>query len=315
MKEEIKLKLRALSHRSRIFSVVYRKASELKDRRYSVMSDEEYVKMLYQKKTGHALDLDNPEGFNAKLQWLKLYNHNPIYTTMVDKVLVKDYVAERIGAEHVIPTLKVWDKPSQIDFYQLPDQFVLKCNHNSGAGMTICVDKSKLNLAQTRRNLQAGLKNNSYLAGREWPYKNVQKKVFAETFMKDDSTGALVDYKFYCFNGEPRFLYVGLANYHDGKKNDELTYLTLDWKTAPFYRTDHKPFPYEIEKPAKYEQMLEISSELSHGIPFVRVDLYHINGKVYFSEFTFFPGGGFNEFKPYDWERKIGSWVDLSLVK
>lgn len=315
MKQEFKRKLREFSYRSNAFSAIYHIASDLKTRRYANMPDEEYLKMMFKIKTGNVLNLDNPVGFNEKLQWLKLYNRRPEYTIMVDKVLAKELVAGILGKEYIIPTLGVWSNPDDINFEKLPNQFVLKCNHNSGGGMCICTDKTSLNIERIKRNLLKGLKSNSFLASREWPYKNVSRKVLAEEFMKDNNNKSLVDYKFYCFHGKPRFLYVGLANYHDGKKNDELTYLDLEWNPAPFYRTDHKPFPYVLERPGKFDEMLLLATKLAEGIPFVRVDLYYINGKVYFSEFTFFPGGGFNEFKPYGWEKTIGSWIDLSLVK
>lgn len=315
MKNELKIRLRTLSHKSKAFSAIYHKASDLKNKRYASMSDEEYLKMVFKKKTGRELNLVNPQGFNEKLQWLKLYNRRPEYTVMVNKVLAKEFVAKIIGSEYIIPTLGVWNNPHEIDFDNLPDQFVLKCNHNSGGGMCICTDKTNLDIELTKRELLKGLKSDSFLASREWPYKDVPRKILAEKYMEDKKMKSLVDYKFYCFNGRPMFLYVALANYHDGKKNDELSYMSLDWSPAEFYRMDHKPFPFAIEKPEKFNEMLKIAAELSKGIPFVRVDLYCINGNIYFSEFTFSPGGGFNEFRPYEWERKIGSWIDLSLVK
>ncbi len=313
--KELKSKLFELSRKSRIVYSLYSKASEIKTKRYSSLSDEKYIKMMFKKSTGKDLNLENPIGFNEKIQWLKLYNRRPEYTVMVDKVLAKEYVSERIGERYVIPTLGVWDSPDEIDFQRLPNCFVLKCNHNSGGGMCICTDKAKLNIKKTNKDLKKGLKSDSFLASREWPYKNVKRKILAEVYMTDGITECLIDYKFYCFNGTPKFLYVALANYHDGKKNDELSYYNLDWSPTEFYRTDHKPFPLSISKPEKLSEMINIASELSKGIPFVRVDLYYIKGEIYFSEFTFSPGGGFNEFKPYEWEKRIGSWIDLSLVE
>ncbi len=315
MNKELKIKIRNISNRSKVLSELYELASELKDKINARMSDEEYLKIMFKKKTGKELNLHDPKGFNEKLQWLKLYNRKPEYTIMVDKVLAKEYVSQIIGSEHIIPTLGVWSDADEIDIDNLPQQFVLKCNHNSGSGMYICTDKSKMNIKQIRRSLNKGLKSDSFYASREWPYKNVPRRILAEQYMVDQNSKSLIDYKFYCFNGNPRFLYIALANYTNGKKNDVLSYINLDWTPAPFFRTDHNPFPYSLNKPDKFDEMITIAAKLSEGIPFVRVDLYYINGQVYFSEYTFSPGGGFNEFKPYEWEREIGSWIDLSQVK
>lgn len=176
MKNEFKIKLRTLSHKSNLFFAIYRKASDLKSKRYSNMADEDYLKMVFKNKTGKELNLVDPEGFNEKLQWLKLYNRRREYTVMVDKVRAKELVAGKIGAEYVIPTLGVWNNPDEIDFESLPKQFVLKCNHNSGGGMCICTDKDKLNIGRTKRQLYKGLKSDSFLASREWPYKDVPRK-------------------------------------------------------------------------------------------------------------------------------------------
>ena len=311
---QLKSMLRALSHKSSLFSRIYSHASELKNKWYATWSDEDYLKMLFKKKTGRELNLENPVGFCEKIQWLKLHNRKPQYTMMVDKVLAKEFVAGVIGSEYVIPTLNVWNNADEIDFNALPNEFVLKCNHNSGGGMCICTDKANLDIKWVRYDLARGLESDSYLPSREWPYKNVARKILAEKYMSEDGREQLVDYKFYCFNGTPKFLYVALANYRNGQKNAEVSFRLFDWALAPFYIRGHNPFPYAIEKPEKFDEMIQIAGELSKGIPFVRVDLYYIDGKIYFSEFTFSPGGGLNEFEPYEWEKEIGSWLDLSLV-
>lgn len=424
------------------------------------MSDEEFLRKKWRVEMGTELDLEHPRTFNEKLQWLKLYDRRPEYTTMVDKVAVKDYVANIIGKEHIIPTLGVWEDPDEIDFDALPDQFVLKCNHNSGTGMCICRDKSKLNVKKVKAGLRKGLKEDFYLINREWPYKNVPRKILAEQYMVDESgtelkdykvfnfngepkfievdfdrfkkhkrnlysivwdqiegeiefppdkervidtpkklaemleiaeklsagiphvrtdfysvddkiffgeltffhgsgyekfrpdgldlqlgswvniiygggvflhkdnmflhvteaeetvsaaprAEGLIDYKFYCFNGEPKFLYIGFANIINGRKNDLLTYLNLDWSAAPFYRTDYGNLEIVPEKPTNYDEMLSVATKLSQGIPFVRVDLYNISGQIYFSEITFSPGSGYGIFSPFRWERELGAWLYL----
>lgn len=271
------------------------------------MDDKSYLEKVFRIEFGRGMDLNNPRTFNEKIQWLKIYNHNPEYTMMVDKIEVRKYIEKTIGEEYLIPCLGIWDSAEDIDFDALPNQFVLKCNHNSGTGMCICKDKTKIDFKKVQNGLDKGLRENFYLHAREWPYKNVKRRIIAEQFMGNN----LIDYKFYCFNGEPKFLYVALANITDGKKDDLLSFYTLDWKPAPFYRKDHKPFPYKINKPDSLDEMLNIARILSEDIPFVRVDLYEVEGKIFFSELTFSPGGGFGQFYPQIWEEKIGGWLEL----
>ena len=275
-----------------------------------LLPDRIYLQLVYHYHTGKWINFRTPKGFNEKIQWLKLHDHRPEYTTMVDKLLAKEYVGKIVGQKYIVPTLKVWDDPSEIDFDTLPDQFVLKCNHDSG-GVVICRDKSVFDRKAAIKKLSARLKKNAYWQGREWPYKNVEKKVFAEEFMADDTNKELIDYKFYCFDGKPQFLYCSYAAFKNGSKHDQLTFFDLDMNPAPFHRTDHDPFPDPIKKPENFDEMIELCQKLSKGIPFVRVDLYNINKQVYFSEFTFSPGSGYGIFSPEEWERKIGDMVVL----
>ena len=171
------------------------------------MPDKPYLELMYWVNMDRKLDLKNPKTFNEKLQWLKLYNRRPEYTMMADKVLVRDYIAKTLGPEYLIPLLGVWDDPDEIDFDKLPDRFVLKCNHNSGLGMCICKDKSKLDIEKVRADLREGLKQDYYLTGREWPYKDIPRKILCEQYMEDASL-ELKDYKFFCFNGVPRYCQV-----------------------------------------------------------------------------------------------------------
>lgn len=280
------------------------------------MSDEQWIKTMWRVRTGRNINLENPRGFNEKLNWIKLYDRNPQYTNMVDKYLVRDYIRDTIGEDYLFPLLGVWDNANDINFESLPNEFVLKCNHNSGEGMCVCKDKSVLNTEEVRKKIQIALGKNYYLSEREWPYKNVQPKVICEKFMKDNSpanhTGTLIDYKFHCFNGEPKFLYVGVDDISEGSKGElKLSFLDMNWETPEYYRKDHKPMPIKVDKPKTFDEMVYVARKLSKGIPFVRVDLYSIDDKVYFSEFTFFPGGGFGFFSPEKWENLIGDWIEL----
>lgn len=275
---------------------------------YDRMDDEKYLKKLYKANFGKELDLENPKTFNEKLQWLKLYDRKPEYTMMVDKYKVRKYIAERLGEEYLIPLLGVWDDPEEIDFDKLPNQFVLKCNHNSGLGMCICKDKSKLDIKKVKAELKKGLKQDYYLHGREWPYKNVKRKIICEKYMTDDSSDELKDYKFMCFGGEVKCSFVCSERFSkDGLK---VTFYDRDWNVMPFER--HYPkSSVPIEKPENYDKMIEFSEKLSSKLPFARMDFYETGGRLYFGEITFFPGSGLEEFEPDEWDEKIGEWINL----
>lgn len=275
---------------------------------YDNLSDIDFLKKSYLANMKKNLDIINPKTFNEKLQWLKLYDHRPEYTMMVDKYLVKEYVAGLIGEEHIIPTIGVWDDVNQINFERLPEQFVLKCNHNSGLGMYICNDKCKMNIEKVMKQLKEGLKQDYYLTGREWPYKNVVRKIIAETYMSDES-GQLIDYKVHCFNGEPRFILVCKDRFKESGLTED--FYTSDWTFMPMKRQNIPQSKERIEKPDALEEILNYARVLSKNIPFVRVDFYVINERVYFSELTFFPASGFKKFEPESWDDKLGSWLQL----
>lgn len=276
---------------------------------YDSMSDENFLKRKFNCVFGYNLDLNNPVTFNEKLQWLKLYNHNPQYTMLVDKYKVRSYVAEVLGEEYLIPLLGVWDTVEKIDFNQLPNKFVLKCNHNSGLGMCICKDKSKLNIKKVKKELRKGLKENYYLNGREWPYKNVPKRIIAEEYMENGTEQeGLNDYKFYCFDGKMKMVMINSDRFSDKPlKADyfdrEYRHLDLTWGPQ---QADYIP-----KKPEKFEEMCLIAEKLSKGIPHVRVDLYLSNGKIYFGELTFFDGSGFDRIVPEQWDHKLGNMIKL----
>ena len=276
---------------------------------YDKMSDEEYLKRKYKAIMGKELDLLHPQTFNEKLQWLKLYDRKPEYTMMVDKYRVREYIAEKIGEEYLIPLLGVWDDPDEIDFDALPNQFVLKCNHNSGLGMCICKDKSKLDIKKVKRELRKGMAQDYYLTGREWPYKNVPRKIICEKYMTDEFADSLTDYKFYCFEGKVKS--VGIYQNRNTGKATTVDYFNRDfeWQDFNWGYPHAETFPI---KPQKFENMVELAEALSKGFKELRVDLYLCGDKIYFGELTFFDGSGFENFYPESVDQKWGEWIKLS---
>jgi len=268
------------------------------------IDDEKYLKKRYKYAFKRELDLDNPKTFEAKLQWLKLYDRNPLYTELVDKLKVKDFVSEKVGEEYTIPTLGVWENFDDIDFDSLPEKFVLKCNHNSG-GFIVCDDKSKLDRIKTKKFLNKNLKINFFYHGREWPYKNVKPLIIAEKFLGTE----LIDYKFFCFNGEVKMLHTCT----DREKGDLcIDFFDLDWNHLELKRKGCKNAKITPEKPKNFEKMIEIAKVLSEGKKFSRIDFYEVEGKLYFGEITFYPACGFKEFEPDEWNLKLGEMLDLS---
>lgn len=274
------------------------------------MDDEKYLRIIYKARLHKKLNLDNPKTFNEKLQWLKLHDRNPLYSQLVDKYEVRKYIAEKIGEEYLIPLLGVWEKFDEIDFEKLPNQFVLKCTHDSG-GLVICRDKSKLDIRSARKKINKCLKRNYYWATREWPYKNVKPRIIAEKYMEDESGKGLIDYKYFCLSGKPMFLYIseGLENHLTA----EISFFDLNWERLPFKRNDFIAIERVPHRPQYYEKMEKLASTCAcmTGTSFVRVDLYSIDGKIYFSEFTFSPCSGMIPFEPEEWDYTLGNWIDL----
>lgn len=278
------------------------------------MPDKPYLQLLGWCRVGNGFNISKPRTFNEKLNWLKVYDRNPEYTVMVDKYAAKKYVADRIGEEYIIPTLGVWDQFDDIDFDQLPDQFVLKCTHDSG-GLVICRDKNKLDKEEAKKKIDKSLQRNFFLLHREWPYKDVPRRIIAEKYMEDwdsteeESPAGLTDYKIYCFNGMPRFLYVsaGLEDHATA----QISFLTMDWQFAPYERSDFRPFTQLPKKPGRFDEMITLARKLSENVPFLRVDFYEINGSVYFSELTFSPCAGFMPFKDPAHDVEIGNMLVL----
>lgn len=274
---------------------------------YNYLDDRKYLERRYKACLGKSLNLDNPLTFNEKLQWIKLNDRKPLYTKLVDKFEVKKYVAAIIGDEYIIPTIAVWNNVEEIDWNMLPKQFVLKATHDSG-GVVICKDKANLNKEAAKKKLHKSLNHDYYLENREWPYKDVKRRIIAEKYMSDGDKDELTDYKLMCFSGKVRCTFVGSERFSgEGLK---ITFFDNEWNRLPFER--HYPSSKKvIPKPVHFQKMIELAEELSKDIPFVRVDFYEVDGQIYFGEMTFFPGSGFEEFTPEVWDYTLGSWILL----
>lgn len=270
--------------------------------------DSLYLKIMFRLKMGYKLNLKNPQTFNEKLQWLKLYNRKPEYTLMVDKSEAKTIAENILGKGYVIPTLGVWNKFEDIDFNSLPDRFVLKTtNGGGGGGVIICRDKIKLNLVSAAEQLKSSLKASIYRNLKEWPYKNVKPRILAEKFMVDES-GELRDYKFYCFNGEPKVFLVASERFSGHRTYFD--YFDMEGNHLPFTQGGMNN-PVTPALPSTFEEMKQVAKKLSHGLPHVRIDLYSVDEKVYFGEFTFFDSSGFEKFTPWEWDNVFGNWLKL----
>lgn len=277
---------------------------------YDRLPDEEYLKRLFFAHMKKELNLEKPKTFNEKLQWLKLYDRKPEYTQMVDKLAVKEYVAQIIGEEYIIPTLGVWDSFDEIDFDCLPEQFVLKCTHDSG-GLVICRDKKGLDIEAARRKIEKSLKQNFFYRCREWPYKNVPPRIIAEQYMQDGDNANLPVYKIFNFSGNPRIIQV-IQN--DKTKNETIDYFDTQWRLLNL-RQNFPNSAVSMEKPGCLPEMLKLAEKLSNNLPFIRVDLYEVNGKVYFSEYTFYSDAGFAAFYPGKWDSILGGWIPIAEVE
>lgn len=269
--------------------------------------DEEYVKKVYKIKLGKTPDLDNPKTLNEKLQWLKLYDHNPIYTTLADKYAVRDYLAERIGEEHLVPLVGgPWKSFDEIDFAALPEKFVLKCTHDSG-GVVICTDKAKLDKAKVRKKIEKCLKHNFYPSFREWPYKNIEPQIIAEQYMVDESGVELKDYKIFCMNGKAIYVEVDFNR----AVRHKLNAYTLDWKMLDFCDASPNDRDADIKCPERLDEMIETAELLAADFTFMRVDFYSIYTKYYVGELTLYPGSGFIAFNPPEADAELGKKLTL----
>lgn len=272
------------------------------------LPDGAYLKFVFKLRTGKKLNLKHPVTFCDKQNWLKIHEKEPRYTQLVDKLAVRSYVADKIGEDHLFPLLGAWDSFDEIDFDALPEAFVLKCNHDSGS-VKIINHKSELteeDVDALRKHFTAKLKANIFYAGREYPYKNIKPCILAEKLMVAADGKGINDYKFFCFNGKPEILFIATDRTVDVK----FDFFDMDFNHLDIINI-HPQSGKQLEKPQCFEEMKEIAAELSEGMKFVRLDLYEVNGKVYFGEFTFFHGGGFWPMTPDIWEKKLGDLIEL----
>ncbi len=275
-----------------------------------LFSDKKYLDLTFKYRLGYRINWENPTTFNEKLNWLKLYDRHPLYTKLVDKYEVKKYVASQVGETYIIRTIGVWNNVDEIDWLKLPNQFVLKTTHGGGnSGVIVCKDKSQLDIEKTKKRLNLALKQDLYKDSREWPYKNVPKRIIAEEFIEDDVTKELRDYKFFCFDGKVEFLFVGSGRQRPGE-DVRFDFYDKDYNHL-ILKQGHPNSNVLPEKPSCFEEMKVIASKLSQGIPHVRIDLYEANGHVFFGEMTFYHFGGVVPFVPAKWDKVFGSYINL----
>ena len=276
-----------------------------------ITNDKLYLKILFRVQMGYWLDFKNPITFNEKLQWLKLYNRKPEYTSMVDKYAVKNYVASKIGSQYIIPTLGVWSTVEEIEWDKLPNQFVLKTTHGGGGcGVVICKDKASFDFDTAKKKLKRSLESDIYRMYREWPYKGVKKRIIAEKYMTDGEK-ELEDYKVHNFNGVPKVILVCRDRFKESSMIDD--FYSDRWELLDIRRPGHPNSSDSIDCPEKLTEMLELSRKLSQDIPFLRTDFYTVDNRIYFGELTFFPAAGMTPYEPEIWDKTFGSWLKLSL--
>lgn len=269
--------------------------------------DEKYLSILYKYKFSKKLNLENPQTYNEKLQWMKVHYYNPLYTKLADKFAVREYIADKIGEEYLIPLIGVYKSFDEIDFSALPNQFVMKCTHDSG-GLVICPDKSKLNLKKAKAKIERCLKRNYYTNSREWVYRDIEPQIIIEKYMVDESGYELKDYKFFCFDGKVKAMFMATDRGSDAET--KFDFFDRDFNHLNF-TNGHPNSDKELKKPDKFNEMIELAEKISEGFPHERVDLYNINGKLYFGEITFFHWSGLKPFKPEKWDKIFGDWFKL----
>lgn len=277
----------------------------------SLLPDKYYAKKLYKMRTGKDLNLKNPSKLNEKLHWLKLYNHNPFYTTLVDKYAVREYISKKIGEEYLVPLIGVWDNVEDIDFNLLPNKFVLKANHDNG--VIVCKNKNKLDINHTKKILKEKLNRNYYKKHREWPYKNVPRKIICEQFLASADGGEIVDYKFFCYGGKIRYFMYSLGEQTDNPRNHkfDVNCNSIDYlfKDNPTIDLSKIVLPYNIDK------MLELANILCANEPHARIDMYNIDGHIFIGEITFFSGGGFINIVNETYSNELASYIDIESIK
>ena len=277
------------------------------------LPDSLYLKIQYRAIMGDRLNLNHPKSFNEKLQWLKIHDRKAEYIQYADKYCVRDFVKRIIGEQYLVKLLGTWDNADNIDYSILPNQFVMKGSHDSGS-VVVCRNKEILNTETTTKEMREVLKKNNYYYGRDWPYKDIKPRIIAEEFL-DNGPKGLIDYKFYCFHGEPKFLYIsqGLENHSTA----HITFYGLDKVKMPFQRADYPTHEVEPVFPKNFDDMIGIARKLAIAVnaPFIRIDLYNIKERILFSEITFRPCSGYMRFTPKEWDYKVGAMLHLKQEK
>lgn len=277
-----------------------------------VFSDRLYLKLLFPLRTGYKLNLKSPQTYNEKLQWLKLNYRNELYPKLVDKYEFKEYASEIVGQEYIIKTYGVWDSFEKIDFDKLPSQFVLKTTHDQG-GVIVCKNKLDFDIEKASLKLNKHLKRrNLYYRMREWPYKYVKPRIIAEELLVEDGDRGLKDYKFYCFHGEPKIMYI---SYGREDKETYLDFYDIDFNKLDVRRPKYNQSKDLLKKPDNFDKMIELAKILSKNQPHVRIDFYNIYDRIKLGEFTLFQGGGMMPFCPKEWDFRLGSWIDLTTLQ
>lgn len=271
--------------------------------RIRILRDEQYLKIMYWCHNHKHLNLVHPVSYTEKLQWLKLNVRDPQYTSLVDKLEAKNYISNIVGSTYVIPTLGVYDDFDDIDFRKLPNKFVLKCTHDSG-GIAICRNKKTFDYSGAKKKLNKSLHRNYYWVGREWPYRYVKPRIIAEPLLEGPGSDHLLDYKFFCFHGDPKIMYIGA----DKAEEPFTDFFDMDFHHLPIRMRD--PNAKQVpKKPDSFEEMIELAKKLSKDFIHVRVDFYYVNGKTYVGELTFYHNSGFSRVSPEEWELKLGEWI------
>ena len=276
------------------------------------VDDRTYLRLRFRAKMGYWPNLERPQTYSEKIQWLKLHDRDPLYTVLADKYAVREYVADRIGPEYLISLLGKWDRPGDIDFDSLPDRFVLKCSHDSNS-VVICRNKASFDAAKACRRLAERLERNPFYFDREWAYKDIVPCIICEEYLEDTAAGELKDYKFFCFGGVPRMMLLASGR-QDRDRGPVFDYFDMDFRRLDM-RRGHPNSPEPPEKPAAFEEMKKLAEALSRDLPHARIDFYQADGRVYFGEITFYPAGGSEPFDPPEWDARIGGWLDLEPVR
>ncbi|WP_445384802.1 ATP-grasp fold amidoligase family protein [Robiginitalea sp. IMCC44478] len=279
---------------------------------YLFVSDKKYIANTFRKRFKKELNWRNPSTYQEKLQWLKMYHRNDLQTKCADKVAVRDFVKKVIGEEYLIPQPLVLENGKDLVPEILPDRpFIVKCNHNSAA-YTIVKNKFKINWGKERKKFNNLLKQNYYYQSREWQYKNIPPRIIIEELLVDEEGNIPLDYKFYCFNGKPKIIHVSV------KKNQDhyVLFFDLNWNKLPLKYADYSnEGPFSLQKPVKLTEMINLSEKLSAHNPFVRIDFYQPNKKIFFGEITYHPSSGLLHYEPEEFNQIMGDWIDLSNIK